>query len=93
MVKLFVGNLGPKVGADELRALFEQYGPVSECDVIRNYGFVHMDDEQCASKAFEALNNYYMHGRALHVEFSTSKLRKAPGMDELCFRCGAADHK
>lgn len=40
MVKIFVGNLSPKVDAAELRKIFEEHGKVSECDIIRNYGFV-----------------------------------------------------
>uniref|UniRef100_A0A915JHT0 Uncharacterized protein n=1 Tax=Romanomermis culicivorax TaxID=13658 RepID=A0A915JHT0_ROMCU len=93
MVKLFVGNLGPTTKCAELRALFEKYGTVTECDVIRNYGFVHMKNEDDAAKACSALNNQVLDGKAIHIEFSTSKLRKAPGMDEVCFRCGEQSHK
>lgn len=38
--KIFIGNLGPDTQAQDLRPLFEKYGHVSECDVLRNYGFV-----------------------------------------------------
>ena len=40
MVKLFIGNLpdGNMVTNDDVRPLFEAIGPVSECEVIRNYG-------------------------------------------------------
>ena len=40
MVKLFIGNLpdGNLVTNDDVRPLFEKYGVVSECEVIRNYG-------------------------------------------------------
>ena len=39
-VKIFIGNLSSDTTGDDLRPLFERYGRVSECDVIRNYGFV-----------------------------------------------------
>ena len=42
MVKLFFGNLpdGGDVGNDDIRPLFEEFGVVTECEVIRNYGYV-----------------------------------------------------
>ena len=39
-VKIFIGNLSSDTTGDDLRPLFERYGRVSECDVVRNYGFV-----------------------------------------------------
>ena len=39
-VKIFIGNLGSGTSGEDLRPLFERYGQVTECDVIRNYGFV-----------------------------------------------------
>ena len=40
MVKLFIGNLpdGMLATNDDVRPLFEQFGNVGECEVIRNYG-------------------------------------------------------
>lgn len=38
--KLFIGNLADKTTANDLRPLFEKYGKVVECDVVKNYGFV-----------------------------------------------------
>jgi RNA recognition motif-containing protein len=39
-VKIFIGNLSGDTQADDVRALFEKYGTVVECDVLKNYGFV-----------------------------------------------------
>ena len=39
-VKIFIGNLSSDTTADDLRPLFEAYGDVAECDVLRNFGFV-----------------------------------------------------
>ena len=39
-MKIFIGNLadGGAVTNEDIRPLFEQYGTVSECEVIKNYG-------------------------------------------------------
>ena len=39
-VKIFIGNLNENTTGNDLRPLFERYGRVTECDVVRNYGFV-----------------------------------------------------
>lgn len=39
-VKIFLGNLSSKTTAEQLRPLFEKYGEVVECDVLKNFGFV-----------------------------------------------------
>jgi hypothetical protein len=38
-MKLYVGNLGDDgtVRSNDLRPLFEEFGVVSECEVIKNY--------------------------------------------------------
>lgn len=38
--KIFVGNLAAETQSDDIRALFEKYGSVVECDVLNRYGFV-----------------------------------------------------
>lgn len=38
--KIFVGNLSDKTGSVDIKPLFEKYGKVVECDVVKNYGFV-----------------------------------------------------
>uniref|UniRef100_UPI00398F6189 RNA-binding protein 4B-like isoform X2 n=1 Tax=Pristiophorus japonicus TaxID=55135 RepID=UPI00398F6189 len=72
MVKIFVGNLPRPTTAEEIRALFEKYGPVSECDLIKNYGFVHMKDREAAKEAIENLHHYKLHGVSINVEASKS---------------------
>ena len=39
-IKIFIGNLSGDTEADDVRVLFEKYGTVVECDVLKNYGFV-----------------------------------------------------
>lgn len=38
--KLYIGNLPETCRRVELQKLFETYGTVVECDIVRNYGFV-----------------------------------------------------
>ena len=42
MVKIFIGNLpdGGLVKNEDVRPLFEAFGAVTECEVIKNYGWV-----------------------------------------------------
>lgn len=38
--KIFVGNLSDKTMSADIKPLFEKYGKVVECDVVKNFGFV-----------------------------------------------------
>ncbi|XP_046351322.1 RNA-binding protein lark-like [Haliotis cracherodii] len=79
--KIFIGNLGPDTQAQDLRPLFEKYGHVSECDVLRNYGFVHMSDDNEAQVAITELDGYSIHGHRMRVERSTGKRGEGGGKD------------
>ena len=39
-MKIFCGNLSEHTKSDDIRELFEEYGEVTECDVLSRYGFV-----------------------------------------------------
>ncbi|XP_041099273.1 splicing factor 1-like isoform X1 [Polyodon spathula] len=75
MVKLFIGNLSQCTTADELRPLFSQYGKVKECDVVKNFGFVHMDSKEEAEEAIRNLHHYELNGQPMNVEISRSKTK------------------
>ncbi|XKL68741.1 hypothetical protein PGB90_006510 [Kerria lacca] len=77
--KIFVGNIPDAVKASDLRALFSRYGTVAECDLVRNYGFVHIDTTDL-TKLLKELNGYEIGGQLLKVQISTSKVRQKPGM-------------
>ena len=77
MVKIFVGRLAPSVSSSQLRELFEKYGPVSDCDILRDYGFVHMSHESDAERAINALDKFDLCGSRLSVELSTSRSMKS----------------
>jgi len=80
MVKLFIGNMpdGYIVQNEDIRPLFEKFGKVGECEVIRNYGFVHVEDDEMADKCIAELNGHMVKGRPLRVEKSESKGPKKP---------------
>ncbi|KAG5853234.1 hypothetical protein ANANG_G00070920 [Anguilla anguilla] len=73
MVKIFIGNLPQEADTDELQALFSQYGAVTECAIIKNFAFVHMEDRKSATKAIRNLHLYKLHGTPINVEASHGK--------------------
>ena len=38
--KLYIGNIPSSVSSTELKELFEKYGKVLECTIIKDYAFV-----------------------------------------------------
>ncbi|XP_031950737.1 RNA-binding protein 14 isoform X1 [Corvus moneduloides] len=77
--KIFVGNVSAACTSGELRSLFQQYGPVVECDVVKDYAFVHMENEADAKVAIENLNGKEVKGRRVNVELSTNVQKKGTG--------------
>ncbi|XP_037530982.1 RNA-binding protein 4.1 [Nematolebias whitei] len=73
MVKIFVGNLPQAATEDELRQLFAEYGAVTECSIVKNFGFVHMEDRKAATKAIRSLHMHMLHGTPINVEASHGK--------------------
>jgi RNA recognition motif-containing protein len=62
--RFFVKNFPFSITEDELRELFEQFGELNECRIIRNseqqsrgFGFVGFNDELEAAKAYASLHN------------------------------------
>src|SRR4051812_14667690 len=72
---IYVGNLVWEATADDLLALFQEFGAVARAQVItdretgrsRGFGFVEMDNDDEAQKAIEALHNTPFRGRPLTV--------------------------
>ncbi|XP_022095635.1 RNA-binding protein 4.1-like isoform X2 [Acanthaster planci] len=92
--KLYVGNLPMDCTETQLHEMFSKYGEVAECDVIRNYGFVHMKTEAAALEALKNLHNLDFYGNKLVVMQSTSRVHKMPGIGSKgeCFQCGNRGH-
>ncbi|KAG7465258.1 hypothetical protein MATL_G00174410 [Megalops atlanticus] len=72
-VKLFVGNLALDTSQEELSAIFEPYGTVASCSVLRQFAFVHLQGEGAAQRAIKELNGREFRGRNLVVEESRGR--------------------
>lgn len=80
-MNMYVSNLSFHTTDDDLRVLFEQFGPVSSAKVItdkatgrsRGFGFVEMASNDEADKAMKGLNNQEIEGRALSVSIAKEK--------------------
>ncbi|PYX85893.1 MAG: RNA-binding protein [Acidobacteria bacterium] len=85
MKNIFVGNLDFNTGEDELRQLFEQYGPVDRVAIMtdrdtgrsRGFGFVEMTNTEDGEKAIAALNGAQLGGRTLNVNEARPKTERA----------------
>src|SRR5581483_8586799 len=81
MKNIYVGNLSFDATEDQVRRLFEQYGPVDRVSIItdrdtgqpRGFAFVEMSDDDAAGKAMEALNGNNLSGRNLTVNEARPK--------------------
>uniref|UniRef100_A0A2K6TFR2 RRM domain-containing protein n=1 Tax=Saimiri boliviensis boliviensis TaxID=39432 RepID=A0A2K6TFR2_SAIBB len=55
--KLHVGSISPTCTKKELRTQFEECGLVVECDIMKDYAFVHMERAEDAAEAIRGLDN------------------------------------
>ncbi|XP_022608010.1 RNA-binding protein 4B-like [Seriola dumerili] len=76
-VKLHIANV-EKGSDEELRALFEEYGTVTECSIVKNFAFVHMANHEEAMDAIKGLDNTEFQGSRIHVQISKSRPRGEP---------------
>ncbi len=82
MKNIYVGNLTFDATEDQVRSLFEAYGPVDKVSIItdrdsgqpRGFAFVEMTDDEAAGKAMEALNGTALGGRNLTVNEARPKM-------------------
>ncbi|XP_028330872.1 RNA-binding protein 4.1-like [Gouania willdenowi] len=73
-IKLHIANV--EHGFDkELRELFEEYGQVTECAIVKNFAFVHMANSDEAMDALKDLDNSDFQGKRIHVQISKSRPR------------------
>jgi cold-inducible RNA-binding protein len=84
---IFVGNLSFNTSEDELRQLFEPFGPVDRVSIMtdrdtgrsRGFGFVEMTNNEDGDKAITALNGSQVGGRTLNVNEARPKAEHAGG--------------
>lgn len=84
---IYVGNLPPDVGADDLREIFEKFGEVTEVRLIKDqprgkskrYAFVEMPSQEEAEKAIEEMNGTDLKERALSVSEAKPKKPRSRG--------------
>ena len=73
---LFVTGIHPRLTEDEVRRLFEKYGDVETCSIMRDphtresrgFGFVKMVTGEQADAAKNALQGEVYEGRTLSIE-------------------------
>ena len=77
---LYVGNLSYSTTENDLRTIFEPYGPVTDARIIENrgFGFVEVPDERMDS-AIEAINGKEIGGRTLTVNEAKPRTERRPG--------------
>merc|ERR1712223_726520 len=94
--KLFIGNIAEGTTNEELKSCFERFAGVLEADVIKNFGFVHIDanaGRQKVNEIIRELNGYNLNGNSIRVQMSTSGVRQRPGIGgDQCYRCGREGH-
>ncbi|XP_068682668.1 RNA-binding protein 4B-like isoform X2 [Montipora capricornis] len=88
-VKLYVGNLPDQCRRAALQELFDKFGKVSQCDIVKNFAFVHMVGEKNAKEALENLDDSEFCGT--HIQVQYAKTKGKPSEDE-CFSCGKHGH-
>jgi RNA recognition motif-containing protein len=81
MTSIYVGNLARTATEDDLRQAFEQFGAVSDVNIIkdretgrpRGFAFVEMRDGSEAANAIKELNLTQIHGRSITVNEARPK--------------------
>lgn len=87
MKNIYVGNLSYKASEEEIRALFEQFGPVDRVSIVtdrdtgqpRGFAFVEMSDDEAGNRAIESLNGTDLGGRNLNINEARPKESRPRG--------------
>lgn len=81
--RLFVGSLSSRTTGEDLRRLFQEFGPVIDAVVVtdretgssRGFGFVTMESRKDAPRAIENLDGAELHERRIVVNVATERSR------------------
>ncbi|BFZ56226.1 Phosphatidylinositol-3-phosphatase SAC1 [Savitreella phatthalungensis] len=79
--RLYVGNIHFSIGEDDIRAIFEGFGPLvsvtltrdQETGRSRGYGFIHFQDADHAKQALEQMNGHELVGRPIRVGLGSAE--------------------
>jgi len=88
-MKLYVGNLNFRITEDDLRALFEAYGPIDDLIILndretgrsRGFGFITLGDDDKAKLALEELNQKEFEGRNLVLNEARPRTERPASSD------------
>jgi len=80
-MNIYVGNLSFDTKEDELRGLFEAFGPVQSVKIVsdqftgrsRGFGFVEMETREHGVQAIQGLDSKELGGRPLKVNEAKPK--------------------
>jgi RNA recognition motif-containing protein len=77
---LYVGNMPYNATEDDLRELFEPFGPLAEIRIIGAKGFAFVDvPEENVAAAIEAINGKDLSGRTLTVNEARPRTERTGG--------------
>ncbi|MBP6964341.1 MAG: RNA-binding protein [Armatimonadetes bacterium] len=77
---LYVGNMAYSTTENDLRAMFEPYGPVAEVRVIGDKGFAFVEiPEENMQTAIDATNGKEFGGRTLTVNEARPRTERSGG--------------
>jgi len=102
MSKIFVGGLPPNSSEEEIKEIFEPFGPISRCDLKGGFCFIEFQDERDADDVLKKADEFTLGGNNLKVERSRGGDRGGGdrgggrgggnGGDKGCFKCGKPGH-
>ncbi|MCU0333660.1 MAG: RNA-binding protein [Chitinophagaceae bacterium] len=86
-MNLYIGNLSWGVQESELQQLFETYGEVSSCKIVKDkmtnrskgFGFVEMPNDAEANQAIAELNGKALQGRNISVNEARPREERPAG--------------
>ena len=86
-MNLYIGNLSWGTSEEDLQQLFEAYGEVSTCKIIKDkvtnrskgFGFVEMPNDDEANQAIAALHGKEVSGRAISVNEARPREERPAG--------------
>lgn len=77
---LYVGNLPYHVSENDIREMFEPYGPIAEVRVIGDKGFAFVEiPEENLQAAIDAMNGKELGGRTLTVNEARPRPERPAG--------------